>query len=74
MNKLKVGGRYKIRDGGTIAVQSSVGLSDNHSPIMRCTTETGEVVMYDEVGRILPLDGGKELSRYNVVGEVRYNG
>lgn len=70
MIKLQVGKRYKIRDGGTITVHSGqrVGLEAR----MYCTTETGEVVFYDEHGHILPVDGGKELARYNVVGEVRH--
>ncbi len=71
--QIEVGKRYKIQDGGTIKVQAKVTVSDDpYNPAckMRCTTETGEVVFYDEHGRVLPLDGGKELRAYNVVGEV----
>jgi hypothetical protein len=71
MMKLQVGKRYKIRDGGTITTHSAVHNTEQGTVTYRCTTETGETVFYDQYGRILPTDGGKELARYNVEGERR---
>jgi hypothetical protein len=65
---IKINGRYRLKDGGSIVVHSRC-LTDT-TDAMRCTTETGETVFYDEHGRILPLDGGKELARYNVEGII----
>jgi hypothetical protein len=69
MLRLEPGKKYKLRDGGTIRVEGK-HQTDTES-VMRCVTETGEVVFYNERGWILPLDGGKELARYNVEGEAR---
>lgn len=72
MAKLEVGKWYKLRDGGTIKVES-VCQTDTES-VMRCTTEANEVVFYSQGGSILPIGGGRELARFNVVGEVPANG
>ncbi len=70
--QIEVGKRYKIQDGGTVKVRSKIVTTDaaGVDTRFRTTTETGEVVFYDEHGRVLPLDGGKELRAYNVVSEV----
>ncbi len=67
--KIEPGKQYKLRDGGTLTVHSKCQ-TDTES-VMRCTTETGEVVFYNERGGIPPADGPKELGRYNVVGEAQ---
>ncbi len=67
--QIKTGGVYKLRDGGTLTVRARC--ATDTTDCVRCTTETGEVVFYDEHGRILPLDGGRELARYNVEAVVR---
>lgn len=73
--RIKVGGVYKIRDGGTIVCTSTVASFNPDSGVpcnnMRCVSETGEVLFYAEGGSILPIGGGKELAKYNVVGVVR---
>lgn len=70
--RIEVGKRYKLRDGGTIKVES-VCQTDTES-VLRCTTETGETVFYSQGGSILPLGGGRELAQFNVVGETHNHG
>lgn len=65
--RIEIGKRYRLRDGGTIHA-TALCQTDTES-VVRCVTETGETVFYDQRGRILPPDGGKELARFNVEGE-----
>jgi hypothetical protein len=46
------------------------GLGDAY----RTVSETGEVLFYDTYGRILPIDGGGGLARFNVEREVTSHG
>lgn len=71
--RIEVGSRYKLRDGGTLTVEARLANTETGGDVMRCRTETGEVVMYDVRGHILPSDGGRELARYSVVGECHDN-
>ncbi len=71
--RIEVGKRYKLRDKGSITVESRLTCTETGADVMRCRSETGEVLMYDRRGHILPVDGGRELGRFTVEQEVHAN-
>jgi len=68
--RLKIGGVYALRDKGKITVHSKH--QTDTFDVMRCTSETGETLMYSESGKLMPADGrGGEHDAVAIISEPK---